>query len=60
MQNELAKIGNLDLGELDCSKPGNMTIAANTLEELASIIDDIGLKKLQAELGIDISFVFAP
>ena len=58
MQGELNKIGNLGLGELDCNHPGDFRVAADTLEGLATIIDEIGIESLQQQLGINLDFVF--
>ena len=52
------KIGNLGLDDTDCSRPGDFTVAASTMEDLATIIDDVGVEELQRQLGIDLSFVF--
>jgi len=55
---ELNKISDdLGVGDLSCETPGDFTIAANTLEDVATLIDDIGLKSLQEQLGVDLSFV---
>ena len=50
------KIGDLGVGDLNCETPGDFTIAAQTLEDVATLIDDIGLKSLQEQLGVDFSF----
>ena len=55
-QAELSKIDNLGLGDLDCNSPGDLTKAANTLEEVATLIDEIGLENLQQQLGINLPF----
>ena len=55
-QAELSKVGNLGLGDLDCNSPGDLTKAANTLEEVATLIDEIGLANLQEQLGINLPF----
>ena len=55
-QAELSKIDNLGLGDLDCNSPGDLTKAADTLEEVATLIDEIGLESLQQQLGINLPF----
>merc|ERR1711874_717471 len=55
---ELNKIGSLDIGTLDCDRPGDFSVAAHTLEDLATIIEDVGVEALQEQLGINLSFVF--
>jgi len=57
---QLNKIDNLGLGGLDCTRPGDFSVAASTMEDLATIIDEVGIEQLQNQLGVDLSFVFAP
>ena len=52
------KIKDLGLGDLDCSRPGDLSLAAKTMEDVATLIDDIGLEDLQEQLGVDLSFSF--
>ena len=56
---QLNKIDNLGLGGLDCTRPGDFSVAASTMEDLATIIDEVGIEQLQNQLGVDLSFVFA-
>ena len=51
------KIGNLGLGDLDCSRPGDFSVAADTMEEVATLIDEVGLEQLQKQLGVDLSLL---
>ena len=60
LQAELNKIDNLGLDDLDCSTPGDLTKAATTLEEVATLIEEIGLDSLQDQLGINLPFAFNP
>jgi len=55
---QLNKIDNLDLGTLDCNRPGDFSVAAQTLEDLSVIIEDVGIETLQNQLGINLDFVF--
>merc|ERR1712233_9627 len=55
---QLNKIDNLRLGETDCSRPGDFSVAASTMEDLATIIDEVGIEQLENQLGVDLSFVF--
>merc|ERR1712241_445247 len=55
---QLNKIDNLGLGETDCSRPGDFSVAASTMEDLATIIDEVGIEQLQQQPGVDLSFVF--
>ena len=52
-------IDNLDLGlgELECSRSGDFSVAVQTMEDLATIIDEVGIEQLQNQLGVDLSFV---
>jgi len=55
---ELNNIDNLGLGDLDCGRPGDFSVAAETMEDIATLIDDVGVEELQNQLGIKISFDF--
>merc|ERR1712130_42990 len=55
---QLNKIDNHGLGETDCTRPGDFSVAANTMEDLATIIDEVGIEQLEKQLGVDLSFVF--
>merc|ERR1711884_106510 len=55
---QLNKIDNLDLGTLDCTRPGDFSVAAQTLEDLSVIIEDVGIEALQKQLGLSLDFVF--
>ena len=56
-KNELNKIGDLGVGELNCNKPGDFTVAADTMDEVATLIEEVGLDNLQQQLGVDFSFI---
>merc|ERR1711983_60780 len=55
--NELNKIGDLGVGELNCNRPGDFTLAADTMDEVATLIEEVGLDNLQQQLGVDFSFI---
>jgi len=57
---QLNKIGNLGLGSIDCTRPGDFSVAASTMKDLATIIDEVGIEELQKQLGVDLSFAFSP
>ena len=44
------------MGDLDCSRPGDFSVAANTMKDLATIIEETGIEELQNQLGVDLSF----
>lgn len=52
---ELKKVDIQDLGTLDCSKPGDFSLAADTMDDLALLVDEIGLENLQEQLEVDLS-----
>merc|ERR1719367_1890477 len=54
---ELRKVDDLGVGDLNCNTPGDFTTAAKTLDDVAQLIDDIGLQSLQQQLGVDFSFI---
>ena len=54
------KIGDLGLGDIDCDKQGDFSVAAKTMDDLAVLIDEVGIEDLQKQLGVDLSFVFNP
>ena len=53
---ELRKIDFDDLGSLDCSGNGDFSAAADTMDDLAALVDEIGLENLQQQLGVNLSF----
>jgi len=55
---ELTKLDTVGLGESDCSQHGDISAAAQTLEDLATLIDEVGIENLQEQLGADIEFDF--
>merc|ERR1711971_85005 len=54
---ELSKIKDLGPIEIECNSSGDFSKAARRLEELANLIEDIGLDELEEQLGIDLSFL---
>merc|ERR1712241_418958 len=57
---ELTKLDTLGLGESDCAQHGDVSAAAQTLEDLATLIDEVGIENLREQLGADIDFDFEP
>jgi len=45
---------NLDSGTLNCETPGSFKVAAQTLDDLADIIADVGIEELQKQIGINV------
>ena len=54
-QATLTKVGDLGF-DLDCRRPDSLNSAARSLDELADLLDDIGIEKLAEDLGIALSF----
>merc|ERR1712008_552868 len=52
------KLGNLDLGTLECNKPGSFKVAAETLDDVAQLIEDVGLQTLCNQLDLDLDCDF--
>jgi len=49
----IKKLGNLDLISLDCNKAGSAQRIANALEDLAGLIEEVGLDNLCNQLNLD-------
>merc|ERR1712130_52520 len=47
------------IGDLECDKPGEFKVAAQTMDELAILIEEVGLDKIQQQFGIDFSFIIS-
>jgi len=43
----------LDIGTLDCDRPGDTSLAASTLDDIADIIAEIGLTELAKQAGVE-------
>jgi len=54
----LVQLDTVGLGSSDCSQHGDLSAAAQTLEDLATLIDDVGIENLQEQLGTDVVFDF--
>merc|ERR1712123_252192 len=52
------KLGNLDLGSLECNKAGSFKVAAETLDDVAQLIEDVGLQTLCNQLDMDLDCDF--
>jgi len=54
-QNIVAAIDNSDVTEfvnLDCNNPGDFTTIAQSMEDIADLIDEVGIETLKEQLGI--------
>ena len=51
-QAQLEQMKDIDVGELDCSAK-DLNGAASAMEDLANIIQEVGIDTLRAQLGVD-------
>ena len=58
LQANINKLGNLDLGSLECNKAGSFKVAAETLDDVAQLIEDVGLQTLCNQLDLDLDCDF--
>ena len=42
---------------LECGSSGSYAALAKTLDDLAGIVEEVGIEKLSKELGIDLDFI---
>ena len=54
MQTKIDKLGDLDPVSLNCNTPGSFDMVAETMEDLAGLMDDIGLETLCQELDLEL------
>ena len=54
LQNKIPLMNELNVGIHDCTVT-DLDSAAQTLQDLASLVDEIGMEKLGSDLGVDIS-----
>ena len=45
------KFGDLELWRLECNTPGSLKVAAQALDDIASLIEEVGIEKLCQQLG---------
>ena len=53
IQANIQKMGDLNLITLDCNTPGSSELIANTLDDLAGLVDEVGLENLCNQLDVD-------
>merc|ERR1719188_256492 len=55
---ELSKIDQkLGFGDLNCNQVGDWNIAATNMDEIATLIEEVGLENLQQQLGVNSIFL---
>ena len=52
LQAQLEQMKDIDVGDLDCSDQ-DLISAAGSMEDLANIIQEVGLENLKRQLGVD-------
>ena len=50
------KFKDLELISLDCATSGSSELVAQTMEDLAGVIDDIGIENLCSQLDLECTF----
>jgi len=48
----ISKLGDLDLGTLECKNSGSFKVAAQALDDIANLIEEVGIEKLCQQLGL--------
>ena len=51
-QDAINKSSLFDVGTLDCNRPGDTSLAAETLDDIADLIAEVGIEELAAQLGV--------
>ena len=54
-QAKINKLGDLDLVSINCNTLDSSKLVANTLDDLAGIIEDVGMDNLCKQLDLDSS-----
>merc|ERR1711892_307060 len=42
-----------DVGTLDCNRPGDTSLAAQTMDDIADLIAEVGIERLAKQLGVE-------
>ena len=53
LQANINKLGDLNIVTLDCNTPGSSQLVANTMDDLAGIIEDVGMENLCKQLDLE-------
>ena len=56
LQVNIQKLGSLDLITLDCNSSGSSHLVATALDDLAGLIDEVGMENLCKQLDLDCAF----
>ena len=53
LQSKIDKLGDLEPVSLHCDKPGSFKMVSESMEDLAGLMDDIGLENLCRQLNLE-------
>ena len=56
IQANIEKLGDLDFFSLDCNAAGSSQLVAKALDDLAGLIEEVGMKNLCKQLNLDCDF----
>ena len=55
-QTQVRKLGDLGLGSLECDNHGSFKVAANTMDDIANLVEEVGVEALCNQLDLDDCF----
>ena len=53
LQSKIDKLGDLEPVSLHCDEPGSFKMVSESMEDLAGLMDDIGLENLCRQLNLE-------
>ena len=53
IQANIKKLGDLELITLDCNTPGSSKLIADALDDLAGLVEEVGMQNLCNQLNLD-------
>ena len=56
LQANIEKVGDLDFFSLDCNSSGSSQLVAKALDDLAGLIEEVGMENLCKQLDLDCDF----
>ena len=58
LQGQIQTMKDLDLGYNSCTEKQDLASAADNMDDLANIIEEVGMENLRKQLGINVLFDF--
>ena len=55
-QTQVRMLGDLGLGSLECDNHGSFKVAANTMDDIANLVEEVGAEALCNQLDLDECF----